>query len=39
MADAREAAELLDVEMDQLAGMGALVAADRLGGLEGPGCG
>ena len=32
MADALEAAELLDVDVDQLAGMLALVAAHRLGG-------
>ena len=34
MADALEAAELLDVDVDQLAGMLALVAADRLGRLQ-----
>ena len=34
MADALEAAELLDVNVDQLAGMIPLVAADRFGGLE-----
>ena len=34
MADALEAAELLDVDVDQFAGMIPLVAADRLGGLE-----
>ena len=34
MADAVEAAELLDVDVDQLAGVLALVAADRLGRLE-----
>ena len=34
MADALEAAELLDVDVDQLAGMLPLVAADRLGRLE-----
>ena len=35
MADALEAAELLDVDVDQLAGMLALVAAHRLGRLQG----
>ena len=35
VADPLEAAELLDVDVDQLAGMLALVAADRLGRLEG----
>lgn len=35
MADALEAAELLDVDVDQLAGMLALVTADRLGRLQG----
>ena len=34
MADALEAAELLDVDVDQLAGMLPLVAAHRLGRLE-----
>ena len=34
MADPVEAAELLDVDVDQLAGVLALVAADRLGRLE-----
>jgi hypothetical protein len=37
MADAVEATELLDVDVDQLAGMFALVATDRLGRLEGGG--
>ena len=32
MADAVELAELFDVDVDQLAGLLALVAADRLGG-------
>ena len=32
--DAIEAAELLDIEVDQFAGMLAFVAADRLGGFE-----
>jgi hypothetical protein len=35
MADALEAAELLDVDVDQLAGVLPLVAADRLGRLQG----
>ena len=35
VAEPLEAAELLDVDVDQLAGMLALVAADRLGRLEG----
>ena len=35
MADAFEAAELLDVDVDQLAGMLALVTAHRLGRLQG----
>ena len=39
MADALEAAELLDVDVDQFAGMLALVAADRLGRLERRRCG
>ena len=39
VADALEAAELLDVDVDQLAGMLALVAAHRLGRLEGLRCG
>ena len=34
MADPIEPAELLDVDVDHLAGMLALVAADRLGRLE-----
>ena len=34
VSDLLEAAELLDVEMDHLAGMGALVTAHRLGRLE-----
>ena len=34
MAGSVEAAELLDVDVDQLAGAIPLVAADRLGGLE-----
>ena len=34
VADALEAAELLDVDVDQLAGLLALVAAHRLGRLE-----
>ena len=34
VADPVEAAELLDVEVDQLAGVVALVAADRLGRLQ-----
>ena len=34
VADPVEAAELLDVDVDQLAGVLALVAADRLGRLE-----
>ena len=34
MADVVEPAELLDVDMDELAGMLALVAADRLGRLQ-----
>jgi hypothetical protein len=34
MSDFVEAAEFLDVEMDHLAGMGALVTAHRLGRLE-----
>ena len=34
MADALEAAELLDVDVDQLARLLPLVAADRLGRLE-----
>ena len=34
VADALEAAELLDVDVDQLAGMLALVAAHRLGRLQ-----
>ena len=36
VADALEAAELLDVDVDQLAGMLALVAAHRLGRLRHP---
>ena len=35
VADALEAAELLDVDVDQLAGLLALVAAHRLGRLQG----
>jgi hypothetical protein len=35
VADALETAELLDVDVDQLAGVLALVAPDRLGRLEG----
>jgi hypothetical protein len=34
VADALETAEFLDVDVDQLAGVITLVAADRLGGLE-----
>ena len=34
MSDLLEVAELHDVEMDHLAGIGALVAAGRLGRLE-----
>lgn len=34
VADAIEPAELLDTDVDELAGMLALVAADRLGGLQ-----
>src|SRR4051812_41819699 len=34
MADAVEAAELLDIDVDQVAGMFALVAANRRGGFE-----
>ncbi len=34
MADSVEFAELFDVDVDELAGMLALVAAHRLGGLE-----
>jgi hypothetical protein len=34
VADAIEAAELLDVDMDQFAGMGALVPAHWLGRLQ-----
>ncbi len=35
MADTLEAAELLDVDVDQLAGMLAFVAAHRLGRFQG----
>ena len=35
MADRADAAELLDVDVDQLAGLLALVAPDRLGRLQG----
>ena len=35
MAGSLEAAELLDIDVDQLAGMLALVAADRFGRLQG----
>src|SRR3954451_15272054 len=35
MADAVEAAELFDIDVDQFAGMFALVAANRRGGVEG----
>ena len=34
MTDPSEFAELLDVDVDELARMGALIASHRLGGLE-----